>query len=295
MTLNKLARHATIFVEQARVLSHTAYAAKQYRIVLQAPRCAQTAQPANFVHLRCSEALAMRRPYSIMSVAKEHGCIEILYKVVGKGSRTLSQRQVGDEINLLGPIGNSFTLNPQRTELLLLGGGVGVPPILFLAEQLKQHPAYKPLVMIGSEVPFPFKLTPSKLQVTGIDADHSLSLTRLDTLGIPSRLASGQKQAGCFEGYIDAFARSYLTQASEQQLGSMQIYACGPEPMLKSITKLAGEFQVPCQLAVEEYMACAVGGCAGCAIAVRENGKTTMKRVCVDGPVFNANCLVGFV
>ena len=286
---------ATIFVEQAKVLSHTAYSAKQYRMILHAPRCAETARPANFVHLRCSKALAMRRPYSIMSVSKKQGSIEILYKVVGKGSQALSQKQVGDEINLLGPIGNSFTLNPQHPELLLLGGGVGIPPILFLALQVKQDDTYKPLVMMGSEVPFPFELKPSQMQVPEISSDYHLALPELETLGIPSRLASRHKRKGCFDGYIDAFARTYLEKISSQRLDCTEIFACGPEAMLKSIAKLSAEFKVPCQLAVEEYMACGVGGCAGCTVAVQENGKTAMKRVCVDGPVFNANQLVGLV
>ena len=286
---------ATIFVEQAKILSHTAYPAKQYRVLLHAPRCAATACPANFVHLRCSEALAMRRPYSIMSVSTEQGHIELLYKVVGKGSQALSQKQAGDEVNLLGPIGNSFTLNPQRPELLLLGGGVGIPPILFLAHQSKRDDTYKPLVIVGSEVPFPFELKPSQLKVAEISPDYHLALTELEVLGIPSRLASGHKKQGCFDGYIDAFARTYLKKISSQRLDCTEIFACGPEAMLKSIAKLAAEFKVPCQLAVEEYMACGVGGCAGCTVAVQENGKTAMKRVCVDGPVFNTDQLVGFV
>ena len=292
MKRNNRANHATIFVEQGRVLNHTAYAAKQYRMVLHAPRCAQVACPAQFVHLRCSDTLKMRRPYSIMSASSEQGCIEILYKVVGKGSDALSQKQVGDEINLLGPIGNGFTRHRHQSEALLLGGGVGIPPILFLAEQIKQDSTAAPLVMIGSEIPFPFKLARSQLAITEMNPDYHLALARLETLGIPSRLASGQRKPGCFEGYIDAFARSYLTKLSRQRLDNIEIYACGPMPMLKSIVVLAAEFKLPCQLAVEEYMACGVGGCAGCSIAVQDNGKVAMQRVCVDGPVFNADRLV---
>ncbi|MXX98975.1 MAG: dihydroorotate dehydrogenase electron transfer subunit [Gammaproteobacteria bacterium] len=289
------AKRATVFIEQASVLSHTVYSHQQYRMVLHAPRCAKTARPANFVHLRCSEALAMRRPYSIMSASREQGHIEILYKVVGKGSQALSQKQVGDEINLLGPIGNSFVPHPQRPELLLLGGGVGIPPILFLAKQIKQDPSYKPLVIVASEIPFPFELLPSQLPIAEISRDYYLALAELETLGIPSRLASGQQKPGCFNGYIDMFARRYLEKITVQRRGRIELFACGPEPMLKSVSKLSAEFKVPCQLAVEEYMACGVGGCAGCTVAVRENGKTAMKRVCVDGPVFNADRLVGFV
>ena len=288
-------KRGTIFVEQAQVLEHVAYPAQQYRMILHAPRCAETAYPANFVHLRCSDALAMRRPYSIMSVSRQQGHIELLYKVVGKGGQALSQKQVGDEVNLLGPIGNCFTLHPHRPELLLLGGGVGIPPIFFLAQQIKQNRTYKPLVMVASEVPFPFELRPSQLQVSEISPDCHLALAELETWGIASRLASGRKKQGCFKGYIDAFARTYLEKISRQRLARTEIFACGPEAMLKSVAKLAAEFGVPCQIAVEEYMACGVGGCAGCTIAIRQNGKTEMKRVCVDGPVFNANQLVGFV
>ena len=288
-------RQATLFVEQATVVSHNAYSAKQYRMVLHAPRCAKTARPANFVHLRCSKALAMRRPYSIMSASKKQGHIEILYKVVGKGSQALSQKQVGDEINLIGPIGNNFMPHPQRPEVLLLGGGVGIPPILFLAEQIKRDSRYKPLAMIGSEVPLPFKLVSSRFQIAEINPDYHLGITELETLGVPSRLACGRKKQGCFNGYIDAFVQSYLEKVAPRRLNFIEIFACGPEPMLKSIAKLSADFKLPCQLAVEEYMACGVGGCAGCPIAVRENGKITMKRVCVDGPVFNADCLVDFV
>lgn len=287
-------QRAKIFVEQAIVLSHTDYPAKQYRMVLRAPRCARAARPANFVHLRCSETLPMRRPYSIMSVSKQDGDLEILYKLVGKGSSALSQKQVGDEISLLGPIGNSFTPHPQRPELLLLGGGVGIPPILFLARQTADD-LYKPSAMVGSEVPFPFELKPSQLRFGDISSEYNLGLAELETLGIPSRLASGLHKQGCFNGYIDAFARTYLERVVPQQLNRIEIFACGPEPMLKSIAKLSAEFEIPCQLAVEEYMACGVGGCAGCTVAVRENGKVAMKRVCIDGPVFNADQLVGFV
>ena len=288
-------KRGTIFVEQAKVLDHVAYPAQQYRMILHAPRCAEAARPANFVHLRCSDTLAMRRPYSIMSVSRQQGRIELLYKVVGKGGQALSQKQVGDEVNLLGPIGNCFTLHPQHPELLLLGGGVGIPPIFFLAQQIKQNSTYKPLVMVASEVPFPFELRPSQLQMSEISPECHLALAELETLGIASRLASGRKKQGCFNGYIDAFARTYLEKISRQRLARTEIFACGPEAMLKSVAKLAAEFGVPCQIAVEEYMACGVGGCAGCTIAVRQNGKTEMKRVCVDGPVFNANQLVGFV
>ena len=287
----RLVRRPNLFVEQARVLSHTAYPAEQYRMVMHAPRCAANARPANFVHLRCSDTLALRRPYSIMSAFKEEGCIEILYKVVGKGSGALSQQKIGNRLSLIGPIGNGFTLHRLRPELLLLGGGVGIPPIFFLAKQVKQNAHYDPLVLLGSEVPFPFALTHSQLEIGELEDDCNLASAELEALGIRSRLASGQKKPACFDGYLDAFARGYLAKVGARRLARTELFACGPLAMLKSIAKLSAEFQIPCKMAVEEYMACGVGGCAACAVPVLENGKATMKRVCVDGPVFQANQL----
>lgn len=110
----------------------------------------------------------------------------------------------------------------------------------------------------------------------------------LDDWNIPSRLASLQGYAGTYEGYVTDLARHWLKSLSKEQLNEVEIYSCGPHPMLEAVAKLAKEFNLPCQVSLEEFMACAVGGCAGCVVEVQTEQGPAMKRVCVDGPVFDA-------
>src|SRR5690606_1154369 len=111
---------------------------------------------------------------------------------------------------------------------------------------------------------------------------------------IASRLASLQGYPGCFEGYITDLARAWLDGLDAAARAEVSVYACGPTPMLRAVAALAREYGLPCQLSLEEYMACAVGGCAGCVVEVRTDTGPAMKRVCVDGPVFDARAVVMF-
>jgi dihydroorotate dehydrogenase electron transfer subunit len=117
------------------------------------------------------------------------------------------------------------------------------------------------------------------------------SMPLLEQLGLPSRLATRSGFAGCFDGYVTELARAWLRALSPAALAETEIFACGPTPMLAATARLAREFQLPCQVALEEFMVCAVGGCAGCAVAVQTPAGPAMKRVCVDGPVFEANSI----
>ena len=111
----------------------------------------------------------------------------------------------------------------------------------------------------------------------------------MDDWGIPCRLSSQQGYAGCFEGYVTDLARHWLDQFDQDELNNIEIFSCGPTPMLAAVAKVAQDYDLPCQLSLEEYMACAVGGCAGCTVRVITDDGPAMKRVCVDGPVFEAN------
>ena len=148
--------------------------------------------------------------------------------------------------------------------------------------------AAKPFVIMGSEVPFPFKAQPSKIIVPGLPDGIIATMPLLEDWGVSCRLTSKQGYAGCFDGYVTDLARIWLTSLSEGQRNELEIFACGPHPMLESIALLAEEFDLPCQVSLEEFMACAVGGCAGCTVEVNNDEGTFMKRVCVDGPVFDA-------
>ena len=282
-------KRGTIVVEDARILLHQAYCGKQHILRVQAPNITGLARPGSFVHVRCDESLPMRRPMSIMRVSTQEGWLEMLYKQVGPGTKALASRSEGEVLNLIGPIGVPFKVDNTTTRPLLLGGGVGIPPMLFLADSLRHRlDEIEPLVLMGSEVAFPFELNRSATPLTGIpnEVDKSLALT--DSWEIPSRLCSLAGFPGCFEGYISDLARLWLNALSSHARDEVAIFACGPTPMLKAVAALAVEFSLPCQVSLEEHMACAVGGCAGCTVRVKTTEGEAMKRVCVDGPVFEA-------
>ncbi len=281
----------TIFVEAGEVLHHEAFDGKQYILRMRAPKCAAAAMPGSFVHITCDEELPMRRPLSIMRATDDW--IEVLYKVVGEGMHLLARRAVGDAVSILGPIGQPFRLSRERPRPLLIGGGVGIPPMVFLADTLRRDPgAWSPLAILGSEIPFPFELRTSALAVPGIDETVSSTLPLLEQWGIPARLTSLQNFDGCHRGYVTDLAERWLGALDDTQLAEVEVFACGPTPMLRAVTRLAADFGLPCQVSLEEFMACAVGGCAGCVVQIRTSEGPAMRRVCVDGPVFDAATVV---
>jgi dihydroorotate dehydrogenase electron transfer subunit len=280
----------TIFVEDAPLLARQEHPGGQYVFRLGAPRCARAATPGSFVHLTCDPLLPMRRPLSIMRADAKSGWLDVLYKVVGAGLEALSKQPQGATISVMGPIGRGFEPSPARPRTLLVGGGVGIPPMVFLAESLKSRSdaRWQPLVLMGSEIPFPFRARPSTIVVPGMPAGAIACMPLLDDWGVPSRLASMAGYAGCFEGYVTDLAAAWLGSLDEQALSEVEVFACGPTPMLQAVAKVARRFGVPAQVSLEEFMACAVGGCAGCAVPVVTDAGLAMKRVCVDGPVFDA-------
>jgi dihydroorotate dehydrogenase electron transfer subunit len=286
--MSETSHRGTLFLEETEVLAQEAHPGEQYLMRLWAPECAQFARPGQFVHLRCDPTLPLRRPISILRVNARESWIEILYKAVGEGTRLLAQKRPGDVISSIGPIGNPFQVHAEWPRPLLIGGGVGMPPMIFLADALRREPAFKPLVILGSEVPFPFQARPSQFLVPGLPADVIAAMPLLDDWGIPSRLASLQGYAGCFQGFVTDLARSWLGVLDTSALAEVEVFACGPHPMLAAVAALAREFSLPCQVSLEEFMACGVGGCAGCVVEVKTPEGPAMKRVCVDGPVFNA-------
>ncbi len=233
----------------------------------------------------------MRRPLSIMRV--DDDWIEVLYKIVGDGLRLLSHKAPGDLVSVLGPIGEPFKPSADRPNALLIGGGVGIPPMVFVADYLRRQGGnWKPIAILGSELPFPFDEATSGLETPWLDDEINRSMPLLESWGIPSRLATLAGFEGCFDGYVTDLADRLLSTLEEGQLADTEIFACGPTPMLKAVAALAERHGVPCQVSLEEFMACAVGGCAGCAVKIETPDGPAMKRVCVDGPVFDASTVV---
>ena len=275
----------TISVNDCQILAHYKFEADQYILTLESQEISQATRPGQFVHLSVSGMLAMRRPISVMSVDKDNGTFDLLYKIVGEGTRQLAERKIGDIVSVIGPIGNGFEVTENKIPLLI-GGGVGMPPIIAMAQELKGNSLYKPYVILGSEVPFPFDASESKLNGYQSSKFHTMPL--LEEWGIPCGLASLQNYDGVYQGYVTGLAKDFLDSLSSDDLSNVEIYTCGPHPMLEAVSKLASEYSIPCQASLEEFMACAVGGCAGCVVEVQTENGPAMKRVCVDGPIFEA-------
>lgn len=281
----------TIFVEDGEFVSIDQFPGEQFIMRIRAPKCAAAATPGSFVHISCDDSLPMRRPLSIMRV--EDDCFDILYKIVGNGLRLLASKQVGDRVNVLGPIGQPFRPSPERPNTLLMGGGVGIPPMVFVADYLRQQGGdWRPLAILGSELPFPFAATASEMSSDWAGDGVNATMPLLESWGIPCRLATLAGHQGCYDGYVTGLAEQWLATLSPAELNKTEIFSCGPTPMLKAVADLAKRYQLPCQVSLEEFMACAVGGCAGCAVRINTPDGEAMKRVCVDGPVFEASSVV---
>ena len=285
----------TLYVEQANLISHKAYQGEQYHMMLKAPETSAHAKPGHFVHIQCNESIFMRRPMSIMRSDSKNKMIEILYKVHGAGTDALSNKRIGEKIDLIGPIGQPFKMKGYKKRPLLIGGGVGIPPMIFLAEHIKNTTKnLNPLVLMGSEIPFPFKNQPSKIIINEMPSDVTASMTLLEDWKIASRLTSLKDYAGCFDGHVTELADIWLEKLDPDQREEVEIFSCGPTVMLKAISKLAKKYNLSCQVSLEEYMACAIGGCAGCTVLIKTENGNEMKRVCVDGPVFEAKNVIQF-
>lgn len=274
----------SICLEDARIIAHHAYPGDQHILRLQAPHCAARAEPGQFVHVTVDPQRPMRRPISIMRASADEGWIDLLYKQVGEGTVLLAARTTGEYLSTLGPIGQAFRIREKRP--LLVGGGVGMPPIIFVAESLKGSDS-QPLVILGSEVPFPFTPRPSEILLPDMPDGVIATMPLLDDWNIPCRLASQQDMPGVHQGYVTDLARHWLDSLDAETRSDVGLYACGPHPMLEAVVNLAREFDLPVQVSLEEFMACGIGGCAGCSVEVQTDNGPAMQRVCVDGPVFD--------
>ena len=213
-----------------------------------------------FLHIQCGEGHLLRRPISVCLCMEDapHDTARIVFEVRGEGTRWLAQRQVGDKLNVLGPLGNGFQITPED-RLLLVGGGIGVPPLLGQAA----YTAKKATAVLGFR-----------------SADRAMLVEDYQNYCKEVYLCSDDGSMGR-HGFVDAQLRDIL----EKDKDFTAVLACGPKPMLKNVAKVAAEYGVLCQVSLEERMACGVGACLGCAVQMADG---TMKHVCKDGPVFDA-------
>ena len=233
-----------------------------YDMILEAGEMARAAQTGQFVHIKCGEGLLLRRPISICDARWEGGeeLLRIVFEVRGEGTAWLAQRQAGDTLDVMGPLGNGFS--HQGKNIILVGGGIGVPPMLGCARAFADEGACVHAVL-GAR-----------------DKDHMLLTEEFRTWCASVTVATDDGSVG-IHGYVDGQARALLEQGETFS----DILACGPKPMLKSVAKVAEEFGVPCQVSMEERMGCGVGACLVCACDMKDGSR---KHVCKDGPVFDS-------
>lgn len=243
---------------------------------LDAPAIAGDAEPGQFIHIRVNDGTEplLRRPFGVHKVNSKS--FEILYEVVGKGTGILSKKRAGEYLDVIGPLGNGFNYRTGRPAILV-AGGMGTAPLVFLAEKLK---GIESLVLIGAKT-----------------KEYITCEKEFCKLGCDVKTATDDGSKG-FRGKVTDLLRDVLRKSAiTQELNnSITLYACGPHAMLKEVAQIAHKNKIPCQVSLEELFACGVGACLGCAVKVRQrtNGLTnqridgTYKLVCKDGPVFDA-------
>jgi dihydroorotate dehydrogenase electron transfer subunit len=257
------------------VLSKEKFSDDVFKLTLSSPHISRKANPGNFVHLKINSdsdgSPLLRRPFSIHNVDRAGKRFEILLKVVGKGSAVLSGKSPGDALDLLGPIGNSFSHPSKGKEVILVAGGMGIAPLWFLFTRLAKG--------LSSENMTVFLGAKSKKELLYAD--------RLKHTQAKLIVATDDGSAGRKGLVTEVFLREIKKRGRD--LKKLAVYSCGPQKMLKRMSQIANSLDFSCQVSLETHMACGVGACWGC--VVKENDET-YKRVCVDGPVFDARKIV---
>ena len=238
---------------------------------LRSPEIAMESRPGQFVMVRINSGLdpLLRRPFSICGLPDEDTFC-ILYRVVGMGTAILSQKEEGQDLSILGPLGRGFELPGADEKALLVGGGIGIAPLLFLAQTMKNR---------------------DKEFMAGFSTSGEIIDTgKVDFLTDNILLATDDGTRG-YAGMVTALLEEYLGQHSDQK-DPFSLYTCGPAPMLKRVASIAADYNITCQASMETSMACGLGACQGCAVkAASPKGHTRYYHVCKDGPVFMTNAI----
>ena len=223
---------------------------------------AKHACPGQFINIKVSDGLQplLRRPISIHGVGGLK--VKLIYEVLGAGTQALSTRKPKEFLDIIGPLGNGFDykrqIKPSQARNILIAGGMGVAPLVFLAEKIKSS---KPLVLIGART-----------------KSNILCEKEFKKLNCDVKLATDDGSTG-FKGKVTDLLKIVL-----EQIKPLELFSCGSRPMLKSVAGLARENKINAQLSLEEHMACGIGACLGCVVST----KAGYKRVCKDGPIFSS-------
>lgn len=266
---------ARIKNETVQVLSNVQVDTGYYRIRLSCHREYAQARPGQFVMVRFPEQIdpLLPRPFSIHRLIKQAGVtteLELLYKVVGKGTHILSLRQPGDYLNLTGPLGRGFAVPPDVENIKIVAGGIGVAPMLFLVDYLIEQ---------GHD------LTAVEVFLGGRSKADLLCLDEFSAFGLPVHMTTDNGSSGDQCLVTDPLEIAVVENRPDI------IFACGPMEMLACVAGIADKSGVACQVSIETMMACGMGACLGCAVAGRKNSGKYL-HACLNGPVFDIRELV---
>jgi dihydroorotate dehydrogenase electron transfer subunit len=245
-----------------------------------------------------SPAAVLRRPFSLAGRRDTPGGVEldIIHRVVGIGTDWLSRLKIGDSVSVLGPLGNRFELPAQDQMAILVGGGVGIPPMLYLAEKMGRRNAVAFAGALTRDL-LPFTLQEDAPAADANPAEPRFQVAEFSRYRIPSVITTDDGSYGY---------RGFVTQALAEFLDHPRsvppvIYTCGPEPMMKRVAEIAADRGLECQIAVERAMACGMGTCQSCCIKVRNpdrmqpplaGSEWAYRLACTDGPVFRGRDLL---
>lgn len=231
-----------------------------YSFSVRCPDLARQAEPGQFVHIRVN-GFPLRRPISICEIHPD--TIRLVFQVRGEGTRVLSDLREGDNLDLMGPLGKGFRILDPGEHVILIGGGIGVPPMLELARSYGSDAT----AILGFRT------------ASAVILEEDFRRTGAEVILCTDDGTAGQK--------------GFVTSALEAQpSGSHLICACGPLPMLKGVAAIAARQNIPCQVSLEERMGCGVGACLVCACRTVRDGQEIFSHVCKDGPVFDASEVV---
>ena len=262
---------------KVKILSRKEVVPNIYLMRLKAPEITQDALSGQFIHIKCSKDNypLLRRPFSIHRIDKEKGEIFILFQVVGEGTKLLAQRVVGDDLDIMGPIGNGFNIYPESRKIMIVGGGIGVAPLLALCEEsIRQGKEVR--VLMGA-LKKELILREESYKILGAKVDVATDDGSYQYKGLVTDLLEGSIR----EGWL-----------------ANQIFACGPKSMLKKIVEISLDAHIDCQVSLEERMACGIGACLGCVCKIKTKDKKEdkvkyeFKKVCEDGPIFGGSEVV---
>lgn len=245
-----------------------------YKLVLVGGGIAAKAKPGQFVMLQINESCdpLLRRPFALHRWW-EAGEIEIIYQVVGKGTSLMSQLCAGEKVDVLGPLGRGFWLPvPFTAPILLAAGSIGMAPLFAFVEDLVSKNIFRPNQII--------------LLIGGKTRHDILALSDFIELGVKIKIATEDGSLG-EKGLVTDIMENYLKTSASP------VFACGPHGMLQAVASLCQQYKAPCQVSMEALMACGVGACQGCVIKTKDEKEDfTYKRVCREGPVFDAKDII---